>query len=210
MTAGTPGDGDGLICVTSLQEFFRDSLDDSAAANNISLDQHTSHYVVNLLTLFARSEEFYEPTDDGLRLRPLASMLADSLEAKSATESNNLLQRIGDVALFVSGFLADSLHRAPVDVDYYVHMGGNAYRSLSAQPLDTVHGRAFATVYADLADNFQALRTLAQNWQPACVALVAGSWYRAAGSLINPAVSLSIAAGCYCTIYRLFWTMSTT
>jgi len=30
------------------------------SANNVSVDHQTSHYVVNLLTLFARSEALYE------------------------------------------------------------------------------------------------------------------------------------------------------
>ena len=48
---------DGLLPVASLTEFFRDSVDAAMAANHVVLDAQTAHYVVSLLTLFARSED---------------------------------------------------------------------------------------------------------------------------------------------------------
>jgi hypothetical protein len=40
---------------------------------------------------------------------------------------------MGDSALFVSGFFADSLERKLVDLDYYRSMGGHAYSRLSQE-----------------------------------------------------------------------------
>ena len=68
-----------------------------------------------------------------------------------------MLQRIGDVALFISGFFADSLAHKAVDVDYYVHMGGSAYGSLSEEVRGTFRGNAFADIYRELAVKFQVL-----------------------------------------------------
>ena len=79
-----PQQVDGLQPVASLQEFFRDSVDSAMAANRVVLDEQASHYVVCLLTLFARSEDFYEVGEDGLQLRPLALMLADAAGARQA------------------------------------------------------------------------------------------------------------------------------
>ena len=45
---------DALVPVTSLQEFFRDCVDAAMAANHVVVERDTSHYVVQLLTLFAR------------------------------------------------------------------------------------------------------------------------------------------------------------
>ena len=146
---------DELVTITSLQEFFRDSIDAAMATNKVVLDEHTSHYVVNLLTLFSRSEELYEQTPDGMQLRPLASMFVDAVEAPSDAEREQKLQRIGDVALFVSGFFASGLEHAAVDVDYYVYMGGGAYYSLSASRRGTLRGRALNSVFGELAAKFQ-------------------------------------------------------
>lgn len=146
---------DELVAITSLQEFFRDSVDAAMATNKVVLDEHTAHYVVNLLTLYSRSEELYEQTPDGMRLRPLASMFVDAVEAPSYVAREHNLQRIGDVALFISGFFASGLERAAVDIDYYVHMGGAAYYSLSANMHATLRGRALNAVFAELAAKFQ-------------------------------------------------------
>lgn len=146
---------DDLVRIASLQEYFRDSIDAAMATNKVVMDDHTTHYVVSLLALFARSEALYESTPDGYQLRPLALMFADAIDAPSETERNNTLQRLGDVSLFISGFFADGLQRAAVDVDYYVHMGGGAYRSLSTCMRGTARGRALGSVFSELADKFQ-------------------------------------------------------
>jgi len=145
---------DGLTPVTDLREFFRDSLDSAMTTNGVVVDQQTQVYVVNLLTLFARSEALYDDTPDGPRLRPLALMLADAAEAATDEERRFALQRLGDVALFVAGFFADGLAAAPVDVGYYVRMGGGAYQSLAGSMRGTLRGRAFGPVFAELGDKF--------------------------------------------------------
>ncbi len=73
----------------------------------------------------------YERTPDGLRIRPLAHMLADALEAPSASARQRGLQRLGDVSLFIAGFFARSFARKLIDIDYHIAMGGNAYSSLA-------------------------------------------------------------------------------
>lgn len=142
-----------LIPVPSLQEFFRDSVHAAMAANKVAVDDHTAHYVVNLLTAFVRSEALHEQMPAGPRLKPLALMLADAAEASGA-ERNMALRRLGDVALFVAGFMAGCLDRSPVGINYYVRMGGGAYHCLSASLPASTRGRAIAPVYAELAARF--------------------------------------------------------
>lgn len=145
---------DGLQPVSSLTEFFRDSVDAAMAANRVVLDAQTSHYVVNLLTLFARSEDFYDVGPEGPALRPLALMLADAADARSNEERHFALQRVGDVALFVAGFFDDFLQRAPVDVGYYVKMGGGAYSTLAGSIRGTLRGRVLGDVFEELGAKF--------------------------------------------------------
>jgi hypothetical protein len=126
------------------------------ATNKVAVDAHAVHYVVNLLTLFARAEALHEP-GEGPRRRPLALMLADALEAAPGDGRNAGLQRLGDVALFVAGFMPEGLHRSSVGVDYYVRMGGCAYLSLADRLPATTRGRAFAPVFRELAAKFTDL-----------------------------------------------------
>ena len=148
---------DHVLAVGSLQDFFRTSIDDAISRQGVDVDPHAAHYVVNLMTLFSRSEQLYEQSGSCYGLRPLALMLADAAEAGSADERNYFLQRIGDVSLFIAGFFADSLATSAVDLDYYIHMGGNAYGSLSEEVRGTARGRAFAHIYRELAAKFQVL-----------------------------------------------------
>jgi hypothetical protein len=152
--------GDGsrhkVIAVNNLQEFFRDALNAAMSHQKLSVRDHTEHYVVNLLTLFSRSDALYETTQRGPRLKPLVVMLADALEAPTASERNRGLQRLGDVALFIAGFFAGSFARKLVDVDYHIAMGGRAYGSL-ADSLVRGPERSLADVFAELAQKFQRL-----------------------------------------------------
>lgn len=146
---------DRVMPVHDLREYFRDSIESALANQGVDVDPHATHYVVNLLSLFSRSEEFYEDCGEVYGLKPLALMMADAAEATSAVQRTFSLQRIGDVALFIAGFFAESLATRAVDIDYYVHMGGNAYGSLSDEIRGTTRGMALAGVYEELARKFQ-------------------------------------------------------
>ena len=146
-----------VVPVPSLLDYFRTSIEGVIADQRIDVQPHATHYVVNLLTLFARSEELYDDDSAARGHEPLALMLADAEDASTVEECNNALQRIGDVALFVAGFFADSLASHVVDLDYYIHMGGSAYGSLSEKMRGTFRGNAFADTYSELAAKFQVL-----------------------------------------------------
>lgn len=148
---------DRVVAVSSLRDFFRESINSAIDNQHVEVDPHTSHYVVNLLTLFARSEKFYNADDEHCGVRPLALMMADAVAAESRELRSNSLQRIGDVALFTAGFFADSLAHRPVDIDYYVSMGGSAYGSLSDEIKGTTRGMALVNVFRELARKFLSL-----------------------------------------------------
>lgn len=146
-----------VVAVQNLRDYFRESIDSVIEKQKVDVDPHAAHYVVNLLTLFSRSEDLYEDHGEAYGLRPLALMLVDAVEAASAEQRTFSLQRIGDVSLFIAGFFADSLAHRLVDLDYYIHMGGNAYGSLSEEIRGTLRGRALAHVYRELAHKFQVI-----------------------------------------------------
>jgi len=146
-----------LVAVTNLREFFHDSMQTALRQQHVDVNDHTEHYVVNVLTTFARSDELYETTPDGIRLKPLAHMLAEASEARSQQQRDSALRRLGDVSLFIAGFFAQSFARKLVDIDYHVAMGGRAYGTLAENMRNTVRGQAFATVFLELAQKFQRL-----------------------------------------------------
>ncbi len=146
-----------LIAVSSLQDYFRQSVERVVRKQGVALDLHAEHYVVNLLTLFARSDQLFEDRGDYYGVAPLAVMLAEAADAPSPEDRAAQLRRLGDVALFVAGCLYDSLHDAAVDHSYYIRMGGGAYASLSDELGVRAQGAIMAKVYCELAAKFQPL-----------------------------------------------------
>lgn len=143
-----------VITTSNLQTFFHESL--SRAINNqrVEAGDATICYLVNLLTSFSRSENFFEDTGNGRGLRPLANLYALAVESNSEAERKRVLQRLGDVALFVSGLFSDSFQRRLVDIDYYIAMGGGAYASLFESSKHSERDKALGAIFRQLAAHF--------------------------------------------------------
>jgi hypothetical protein len=146
-----------VVAVSSLREFFRDAFHAASEHQRLGIDEQAEQYVVNLLTMFSRADALYERTPEGLRIKPLAQMLADALDAPSAMARQRSLQRLGDVSLFIAGFFARSFARKLIDIDYHIAMGGGAYSSLADSMQRSTSGRCVAPIYAQLAEKFQRL-----------------------------------------------------
>ena len=145
-----------VMPVANLREFFRDTLHGALQKQHLSVEDQTEQYVVNMLTLFARSEALYENTPDGLRLKPLVAMLCEALSAPSSVERNRSLQRLGDVSLFIAVFFAHGFASKLIDIDYHIAMGGRAYAAL-AQTIARGRTHALAGVFTELSQKFQPM-----------------------------------------------------
>jgi len=154
MSSGQPSTR--VVPVANLREFFRDELHGALEKQQVMVEDQTEYYVVNLLTLFSRSEALYDQTSEGTRLKPLVVMLTEALEAPTAEHRNRGLQRLGDVSLFIAGFFAQSFARKLIDIDYHIAMGGRAYATL-AETMGRGRGRVLGKVFSELADKFQPM-----------------------------------------------------
>ena len=144
----------GVVASSDVRSYFLDSVERAMQSLRVRAGADTVTYVVNLLALYARSEELYEHTPSGPDLRPLAFMYQDALEATTRAQRQAALRRLGDVALFIGGFFAQSFVRKLVDVDYYIAMGGTAYAELSDSLRSRARTLGFATVFEELARKF--------------------------------------------------------
>jgi len=145
-----------LQTVSDVREFFRDALQSALDHQHLHVQAHTEHYIVNLLAMFSHTDALFEPDGERSQLKPLALLLAEAAHAPDERQRFRTLQRMGDVALFVAGFLAGSFSRRPVDVDYHIAMGGRAYGTLAHAPYRGAQ-RVLAYVFAELQDKFQPL-----------------------------------------------------
>jgi hypothetical protein len=152
--ADNRGAGGKVTHVNNLTEFFRDGFTKALANQHVTLDEHTSHYVVSLLVLYSRTEASHADMRPGQRWVSLAELLAQASAAASAAEREVLLQRLGDFSLFVAGFFAHGFGRRLVDVDYHIAMGGRAYGTLAAARIRGPR-RTLCGVFGELARKFQ-------------------------------------------------------
>jgi hypothetical protein len=145
-----------LQTVRDVREFFRDALQSALGHQHLQVRDHTEHYIVNLLAMFSHTDALFEPGTERTQLKPLALLLAEAHDAPDDRHRFRTLQRLGDVALFVAGFLAGSFSRRAVGIDYHIAMGGRAYGALAQAPF---HGaqRVLGGVFAELEDKFQPL-----------------------------------------------------
>jgi hypothetical protein len=143
----------GVLTVANLREYFHDALQGALAHQHVAVEDQTEQYVVNLLTLFSRSEQLYEQSASGVRIKPLVQMLSEALEAPTLQQRERGLQRLGDVSLFIAGFFAHSFARKLIDIDYHIAMGGGAYGTL-AGGLCRGRRQVLGRVFAELAAKF--------------------------------------------------------
>ena len=149
-------DTDKLITNTSIQEYFHESVNEAIANQHIDASAETAYYLVNMLTVFTRSEHLFERGDNGVDLKPLALIYADAVNEPNLVERTRLLQKLGDTALFIAGVFADSLNRKLVDVDYYIAMGGNAYSTVSDILRGAYQNGTTKLLFEELTEKFTA------------------------------------------------------
>jgi len=153
---------DRILIGKTAQEWFREMVGEALSHRRLEIQEVTEFYLVNLLSGFlARERLFVEKEDGTIQAEPLALILLRALEADRRTRAAHL-RRLGDTALFVSGFFGDSLARSLVDVDYYISMGERAYGTLAeterAPGLDELYGELserfglFVDLFAEIAE----------------------------------------------------------
>jgi hypothetical protein len=133
MTGGNLADVP-ILSPQSIREFFSDLLRRAIENQRAQVQPTTALYVTNLLHEYLSSEALYVRAEDGsMEQRPLALLLKEALEERGPARVQ-MLRRLGDTSLFVSGFFPDSLSRRSslVDVDYYIAMGGRAYDAVGS------------------------------------------------------------------------------
>jgi hypothetical protein len=143
-----------LITGVNVQEYFRESVTAALVNQKVDANEDTVFYIVNLLAYFTQADKLFSRTSEGVILQPLALIYAEAVEAPGSEERQQLLRRLGDVALLISGLFSSSLSRKLVDIDYYIAMGGTAYGVLCDLSRGSVRGRAFCAIFDELSKKF--------------------------------------------------------
>lgn len=141
----------GLTLVVQPQDYFRELVSSAMGSQQITTRPETEFYLVDLLNKFMTTDRLFPKDAQGhQREEPLALMIKEALEKEQAEVQKNLFQHVGDVSLYVAGFFQDSLNRKLVDVDYYIDMGGTAYKQAAIRAEE----KLFRALYSELAEKF--------------------------------------------------------
>lgn len=150
LKAQKPVDGPDLL--VSSREFFVSMVDEGLTKRNLRVPPLTQIYLVDLLEHYLFTQNLYlpSPSESGQRKDPTLAEMLFLAGQKSQPERRDILKKLGDRALYISGFFGDSLQRSLVDVDYYAEMGGAAYGWLA----DSVQESEASEVYRTYSKRF--------------------------------------------------------
>lgn len=127
----------GHLVLSSPREFFADKAEDAFKKLKFEPLPLSRQYLVDLLQHFLVSHNLFPKDDEtGRAKRETLAELYLNAQNSPAPLRTDLLKKLGDTSLYISGFFGDSLNRKIVDIDYYVDMGGVAYHALSTSSSD--------------------------------------------------------------------------
>jgi hypothetical protein len=131
-------------------QFFHQRVVEAQERQGVKLPEHVEFYVVNLLCDFVRTDpKTGEPEGDCLAL-----ILKRALESPHG-ERVMLYKRLGDTALYFSGFFQECFNSKCFDVGYYMMMGENAYGELSSlMRRKSSYESTMSEIYRDVSKNF--------------------------------------------------------
>jgi len=134
----------------ALPEYFHNEVERALAQLGVEVSEITEFYIVDLLSKFCKTESLFSAQGDTLTEEPLALILAKALNGDRASRIN-ILKRLGDISLYVSGFFNEHILKSPVGKRYYADMGASAYLALS-----DIFGpdNVFSALYGELARRF--------------------------------------------------------
>ncbi len=114
-------------------DYFNEVVRDAMAQRKVKTSPLAETYLVQLLEHFVSVDNLFDgDQNEGSKSQtPLAEMFLKAANSPAHVRVE-LLKKLGDTSLYISGFFGDSLNRKVVDIDYYAGMGGTAYQNLSA------------------------------------------------------------------------------
>lgn len=141
--------GKPLILNVSLDRFFEDALWLAAEHQNMDPHPRAMSYISGLMNEFNVKENLFPESDDHRGSETLAFLYQDAVNALTPQHATQFFRRLGDVAIFYSGFFPDQFNRKLVDIDYYRNMGQTGYGEVAVRTLDSETRDVFKTLSKD-------------------------------------------------------------
>lgn len=135
----------------SPKDYFLEVLETAFQHLKMDASHLSKSYLVELLQFYMLAKNLFSLDEEtGRYKRETLAELYLRAQNQPVTQKIELLKKLGDTSLYISGFFGDSLNRKVVDIDYYAEMGGTAYDSLSKITAD----EKLSQVYSDFSHRF--------------------------------------------------------
>ncbi len=141
----------GLVSTESPVEFFKGQVTRAIDHQHVDASDASTGYLIELLVSFICPDKLFERAAVHPD-RPLSEVFCIAVDSEGSRKVE-LLKFSGDVSLFISGVLPDSLRRKAVRVDDYMRIGGSAYATAAR----TCRSNDAALLFAELALHFEEL-----------------------------------------------------
>jgi hypothetical protein len=151
----------------STKEYFTESLETAFKYFHFEPHPLSRTYLVDLLERYMLSQNLFEVDQETGKFKrnTLAEMFLKAQNEPSAPMRIDMLKKLGDTSLYISGFFGDSLKRKLVDIDYYAEMGGVAYGSLAKSTSDQSMAEVFDCFSSRFIEFVDVLTYMSQKSQ---------------------------------------------
>lgn len=150
--------------ITSTREFFLDVVEEAVVVRNMKTFPLAQNYLVSILENYVTTTNLFDSQSENGKLtrETLAETFLKAQNASAALKIE-MLKKLGDVSLYVSGFFSDSLNRKLIDVDYYVDMGETAYAVLASETREDTGRQIFSDFSKRFVEYVDLLTTISQK-----------------------------------------------
>lgn len=156
----------GTDLFVSPGDFFKDLVRQGFVQRKLETFPHVETYLVDLLQHYLDAKNLFDPDYDeqGRKVpKTLAEMYLHANNSQDQVVKVELLKKLGDRSLYMSGFFGDSLQRKIVDVDYYVNMGGVAYATLASCVREDTTAKVYSTISRRFIDFVDVLTYISHS-----------------------------------------------
>ena len=147
--------------IISTGDFFVETVEAAFAERKFKTFPSARAYLVKLLEYYVPAGNLFDEVDEsGRRSKPtLAESFLKAMSAESHLRTE-MLKKLADRALYITGFFSDSLQRKVVDVDYYAEMGVTAYSTLADISREDLNAKVYREYSAKFVAFSEILATI--------------------------------------------------
>ncbi|MBX3020439.1 MAG: hypothetical protein KF799_02080 [Bdellovibrionales bacterium] len=156
--------GGNALLLESPRTYFLEQVDGALKRLKFQPLPLSQNYLVDLLEHYLFSSNLF-PKDDETGKAKRETLAEMWLKAQNSPtpQRQDLLKKLGDSSLYISGFFGDSLSRKIVDIDYYVDMGGVAYGALASSAADEQRSMMYEEFSQRFSDFVDVLTYISQE-----------------------------------------------